>query len=636
MERARRRVVIMKSILLQGAIFSFPEGLPAKEYHDYITNWVSPYLYLAYHNTKFKFFFYISGIVFEYLKKNHKECFDVLKTMLIRGQVEILNGTYYDAAPVLQTPQDLARQLEDLSYYIGIHNLSKKNSKGVWITPGTYENNSITTIRAPGYKFLLIDKAFLEPVPPQYELGIVESMGKKLLVFPYDTLSIDTLQDKKFIETVTENIIKDHSGTLEKTYMFLSQYEHEKKEEYFTAIQNMLDYFLLNDVNTHNILPSQVLDLDLPWFTVCRIRSAPYGFDDGNSFFSYILARHESRCLYSRYLYVLKLITAYKESKDKKKIAQREILKAQSHFLYLWYNTRWGIQNNHMRQYMYKTLMGIENLLIPQSAAKKKKQSSITLSAMDYNNNWGDEILASTHDSLIVIEKKHASIELLQRKRRSGWNYQSCYIPYDMPKYAPTSFKENLYTQDMNIRHTYTNILRNQKPSPSYLKYRDFSYNNKASSLICSSSDKQPIKIDKEFVFGRNDIQINYRLNNIHHQITEDTLQLMLMTELNLSFLSTEEAHFAIEVDTTTISTKEITEIKGQSLVLYNHNYKEKMALDMSSKATLVLAPVYGTTDVESASDMYQHHTLFIFSPHNLPSNSYETFNIHMSFSNIK
>lgn len=624
----------MIGTILQGTIFSIPEGLNASDYHNYCRDWIKPYLHVVYQHSDFKFFFYISGIVFEYLQKNSKECVDVLHEISARSQIELLNGMYYDAAPALQPRQDQREQLERLSHYMRNHNFDVMPSKGAWVMSGTYEHNIIMSLYEHGARYLLIDRAYLEPVPSIHELGLVETLGTKLVVLPYEELYPAHLVDDDFIQNLCDTLQQKNS---KKVVVMVSKYSSVVDSKlYFKNFDKMLHTLKQKKLENASKLPSKCANFDLYSKQICRIRSAPYGIVDYNSFFNFILSRFESRILYSYFLYIMKQISLYKnQDKDRKQSARMAIRHLQNHFVFWKYNDDWGIHNNKLRQHMYQSLCLIEKSLKKQTINTNKKTNNIVFSSVDYDMNGDKEFFISSQNSTIVLEKKHASIIMLLRKNKR-WNYLSCYDPYDKPKNFPSSFREIILSQDGDIKEAHSNILSNNSQY-SPVKYSDQFFNATHSSIIYYSSEKSPLQVEKQYLFSGNNnmLDIVYRFSHIGNSINlEDTLDIMLIIEMNFSFASSDCSCLEIMVDGNQISTKDMCQTEGKNLVMLNHVNKEKLMIDLANKVGMSFAPVCGVGDIE-VNNMYQHHSILFYIPYNMGVNSYETCEIHLGFSNI-
>lgn len=624
------------SVLLQGAIFSFPRGLHEQDCHQYYKEWIQPYFTLAHKNDSFKFFFYISGTVFDYLMKYAKEYIVILKEMSQRKQIEILHGMYYDSTPIFQSKEQKKEQLEKLSHYISSKNLDTIQSKGCWLESGTYEQNIVGTISEHGLNFLLIDRAYLEPPPDAHTLSIVDALlGKKILALPYNETLYFSDEEHSIVQQDVEKLLKNDESSYIVWFAKYTPQLHSKK--YFSHYASLLKKMKSMQLHSQSVLPS----IAIPFNTkrnICRIRTTPYGVDEYKSLFNFLTNRYESRLLYSYALYVFKKVSKYKKNKDRRLIAISHVHEEQEHFTYWKYNAEWGIHNSILRQKKYQSLGNIVEYLI--AGTETKTSTNISRMQTDINLDGIEETIIESNNHTIIVEPEFASIILMQKrqKKKKRWNYLSCYAPFANPQFIPSSFREMLIPPEDNIETLHAHILRNN------YTYAPITYNSKKphtsrSEIAYETYHRPPLYIEKKYSFFKNgNMTIQYTFNNCDKdkQFDQQDITMRFVVELNVSLAFEDTKNIQIMCDKKKIKTNMLTESTCQTLSLVCSDANEIITIQIPNHTCMAsISPVIGTEDIEDMQT-YQYHSILLSCPLSLAYNTSEECNMHISFSQMK
>lgn len=127
-----------------------------------------------------------TGILLDWLYKNHPEFLERLRKAVKSNQVELLSGAYYEAIISIIPPGDRILQIQKLSKRIS--ELFDFFPEGMWLAERVWEQPIAKEIVGAGIKFIPIDEAHFiyAGLNPKKLLGyyITEEQGKLLYVFP--------------------------------------------------------------------------------------------------------------------------------------------------------------------------------------------------------------------------------------------------------------------------------------------------------------------------------------------------------------------------------------------------------------------------------------------------------------------
>ncbi len=635
---------ICKSSLLQGAVFSFPRNISRKEYTAYYELWVKPYLSLAYNHPTIPFFFYISGIVFEGFEKSYKECMVVLQELISRGQVELLGGLYYDTAPLLQASKDQREQIEKLSYYIKKH--YKVLHKGVWITPGTFDNTSIPLFKKTGTHYLFVQRAYVELVHQQSRMGLIEEKGEMLPLFIYDKVFMQKIQSEHTCHKDLEKMTEDLKNSLGSVYIALAEY-HDifNTKMYFKSLETFQTMLESSNVISSCRLPSDERKFCKEQFTFCRVRTTAYGDEENETFVKQIVYRSESRLLYGMLQHCAQKVAKYKKDKTRKQSAKLMLMEAQNHFPFWSFNTPWGIQDMAMRQGLYKLFISILKTLQELDTTKNKRGM---LSNIDINLDGKKELIFSSSSFMGAIETEHGSLCLLHRIGRSkSWNYGACYSPWYNAQHPPWSFRETIVPRETSLETLHMDMLENKYSYHPIVFSKVTSKNTEATVYFsaeherntynASETDSQEnasyMAITKDYKFQNTGVVIHYNIANV----SEVAQQGFFIIEIKLAFSQDNADVLSITTSDNKIVSASHTHIKSTQGMRFHHIVqKEYLTFDFSTRADVHIASVYGG-EYTSVQSVYQYTDMLVQFPlDNFAVQNDKNFSITLGFSSIK
>ncbi len=134
----------------------------------------------------FRFALHFSGPLWEYMEKNERACWDLVKELSGLGQVELLSGGFYEPILSIIPEEDRVGQIRMMNDYLR-ENFGQ-TPRGLWLTERVWEPHLPKSLAAAGIEYTLLDEehfhyAGIRDLSTTY---ITEEEGRSLRVFPID------------------------------------------------------------------------------------------------------------------------------------------------------------------------------------------------------------------------------------------------------------------------------------------------------------------------------------------------------------------------------------------------------------------------------------------------------------------
>ena len=127
-----------------------------------------------------------TGSLLEWVREHAASTFDLLGTLVARGQVELLTGGYFEPILAILPDHDKRGQIERLTAFIKAH--FGVRPRGMWLAERVWEPHLPRSLREAGVEYVLVDDSHfaLAGLDPD-DLGgyfLTEEQGSVLAVFP--------------------------------------------------------------------------------------------------------------------------------------------------------------------------------------------------------------------------------------------------------------------------------------------------------------------------------------------------------------------------------------------------------------------------------------------------------------------
>jgi alpha-amylase/alpha-mannosidase (GH57 family) len=227
-----------------------------------------PFIEILARHPKIKLAQHYTGILFEWILKNHPEFIQQLKSLVDSGQVELITGGFYEPILAVIPDQDKLDQIKRLSDFI-IEQFGKV-PVGMWLAERVWEQHIVKFISQAGVKYVIIDDTHFRyaGLTGEQLLGyyITEEQGFTVNIFPISKMlryTIPFQPVEKTIDYLREIATEEGDRVIvyaddgEKFGVWPNTYKHVYDdgwlEEFFCALEENSDWI--------NILHfSEVLD----------------------------------------------------------------------------------------------------------------------------------------------------------------------------------------------------------------------------------------------------------------------------------------------------------------------------------------------------------------------------------------
>jgi hypothetical protein len=145
-----------------------------------------PFLERLEEHPRFKFSLHFSGPLWEHMEKKERTCWDLVKTMAGRGQVELLGGGFYEPILSIIPEEDRVGQIRLMNDFIAAN--FGQTPRGLWLTERVWEPHLPKSLAAAGIEYTLLDEEHFRyaGVKNVHATYITEDEGRPLRVFPID------------------------------------------------------------------------------------------------------------------------------------------------------------------------------------------------------------------------------------------------------------------------------------------------------------------------------------------------------------------------------------------------------------------------------------------------------------------
>ena len=170
-------------------IFCVHNHQPVGNFEDVIadaaTRSYEPFLKELLNHPEVKLSYHVTGFLLDYLVENNPSYIAMLKTMVERGQIEMLGGGYYEPILSVIPEADRFAQIEKMS--LRLEELFGHRPRGMWLAERVWDPTLPTTINKAGIEYVVVDdyhfiKSGLS-TEDLYGYYTTEDLGKAVKVF---------------------------------------------------------------------------------------------------------------------------------------------------------------------------------------------------------------------------------------------------------------------------------------------------------------------------------------------------------------------------------------------------------------------------------------------------------------------
>jgi 4-alpha-glucanotransferase len=423
-----------------------PEGNFESVFREATAKSYRPFLELLARYPDVKVSLHYSGILLRWIEQNEPDLFETLRTLVRRGQVEMLGGGFYE--PILPVIPDTDKHLQIRALSDYISRTLGVEAQGMWLAERIWEQHLVKPIARAGMRFTVLDDThFLYAGLQPEELNgyyLTEEEGDAIAVFPiskalryaipFSPVAI-SMEHLYTIGKATPNAVVVYADDGEKFGVwpktFESVWEKRWLEVFFTELTKNKDWLRtrhfaevladtppVSTVYLPNASYAEMMHWSLPTakayreyeelatlmesnFTLSWYRP----FFKGGFWRNFLVKYPEVNTMHKKMLRVSKRLRAAEEharnetdgggpraaeARTKLETARDRLLAAQCNCPY-WHGVFGGLYLPHIRHAVYANLLHAESLLNEIEA-----RTSLLVEISDFDLDGREEVLVET------------------------------------------------------------------------------------------------------------------------------------------------------------------------------------------------------------------------------------------------
>ena len=594
---------------------------------------LKPFLAVLYRYPEFPVALHYSGTLMEWLEESHPEFLALLGEMVGRGQVEVLGGGYYDPILPLIPMNDKLGQLEKMTTWLRVR--FQTRPRGCWLAEKVWEQSLASVLRASGMDYTFVDDGqFAIAGVDEQDLFlpfITEDQGKIISLLPicerFSHLAARAApgQAVEFLRSVL-------GGRAEETQPGGAQPVAVLMDDGAAAASRLLrggwlegfirgveensswlepctpgQYLRDNPPARRLYIPSSssldIMRMALPpgrrgAFEDARIRADGEGgrrFIIGGHFRDFLSRYPEAWLMYAKMMNTHVLVNQVRGDKYKKKAAQNELWKGQSHHAY-WNGGGVGIYENELRKAVYRSLIEAEKI------TRATEIFAPSILSVDYDMDNRIEYLYQGSELNAYIHSLGGALFELDFLPAS-WNYLDTMVDRERTAGGPGSgpgadavesrgyerkaFLDHFFPTDGTL-HDFRLGLLEDCGNFAARPYEMVELNRALPELLMRSDGAvliggvpRALRVEKRFVFRPRSIDVYYRLANLG----PEPLSAAFGVEINVSLTarSVENGRiFLLDEDRKKEISSEAAEIDDVQGLLV-HDVRNEVSVTLSS-----------------------------------------------------
>ena len=388
-----------------------------------------------------------SGPLLVWIEEKHPDCFDLLRELIGRGQVELVGGGFFEPILIAIPPEDQAEQIRRMADF-----LKKRFGRrpgGAWLAERVWEPQLASRLAKAGVEYTLVDDVhFLASGFEPEELHgcyIAEDLGAKVKVIP-GWKSLRYLIPFRSVEETLE-FLRGAAGQYpggmaamgddcEKFGVWPGTYEHCFRdgwlEKFFTALERNSDWLVTTPpgeyVAQHPALGradllaasyTEMMEWALPTSVRQRFHAVQQEFADRPDVLSFLRGGFwrgffrkypESNLLHKKMLYVSNRIRELAKTRRRRPLqrtgrraldrAAEHLLRAQCNDAY-WHGVFGGLYAPHLRTALWRELVRAEKLADATAHGRAKYAEARKL---DFDTDGAEEIYLTTPQCAALVK----------------------------------------------------------------------------------------------------------------------------------------------------------------------------------------------------------------------------------------
>ncbi|MFQ5957448.1 MAG: alpha-amylase/4-alpha-glucanotransferase domain-containing protein, partial [Candidatus Brocadiales bacterium] len=358
-----------------------------------------PFLKLLERHPEIPIVMHYSGSLLEWIEANRPALFEKIKSLVGRGQIELLGSGFYEPILGMLPENDCVGQI--CEYRDWLDTRLDADVRGIWLAERLWEQPLVKLIRKAGVEYTVVDDSHFKYAGLKeselYGYYLTKDGGETLKVFPCNERLRYAIPFKRLEETVEclcraadtcEDALVVYADDGEKFGLWPNTFKHvyEKGwlEDFFGFLQENNDWIKLTTLSqvVDDIRPRGEVHLpdvsyrEMMKWALPANASAGYAdirktlgrlpqndlagrFAKGGSWRNFLVKYPEAKQMYTRMLEVSNKVSSNNKRSKREADAKRELYKAQCNDAY-WHGIFGGLYLPHLRKAVFKHLLRAE------------------------------------------------------------------------------------------------------------------------------------------------------------------------------------------------------------------------------------------------------------------------------------
>ncbi len=363
-----------------------------------------PFLNLLEGHPEIPLVMHYSGSLLEWIEAHRPELFEKIRSLVDRGQIELLGGGFYEPILGMLPEGDRVGQIREYGDWLNT-NLGTK-VRGMWLAERVWEQPLVKSLNRAGVEYTVLDDTHFRYAglkePELYGYFLTKYGGERLKVFPCSErlrYEIPFSQPREIVEYLRhaadtcEDALVVYADDGEKFGLWPETFRHVYQngwlEDFFGILNENRSWIRLTTLNwaVDNIHPRGEVCLPaasyrtmmkwaLPAKTIMEYEDVletpeqqplydlTRRFIEGGSWRNFLVKYPEAGQMYARMLEVSKKVSSNKEWSRGGVDARRELYRAQCNDAY-WHGIFGGLYLPHLRTAVFRHLLAAEAVTDP-------------------------------------------------------------------------------------------------------------------------------------------------------------------------------------------------------------------------------------------------------------------------------
>lgn len=381
--------------LVIGTHSHLPLGQPEATTEDVYQRALRPFLSTLYAFPEVPAALHYSGLLLDWLEDRHPELVMLIAEMVGRRQVEIVGGGYYDPILPMIPANDRLGQLEKMTTHLRVRFGTRP--RGCWLAEQVWDPSLASTLRTGGMEYTFLDETQLALAGISgvdlMRAYVAEDQGKNVAVIPVQTRLLAraaSMMRPADLVAALEGIARI---SVPSTVVALMADGNRPGPPFASNgwLEELLGLVRENAAWLEPVTPSAHLraappssrlylpncssELVAEWSLDPERRRAWRAARDaggapgsepseppGGYFRQFFVRYPESGLMYAKMMHTHVLVNQLRGDRYRKRAAQNELWKGQSHHAY-WYGGAGGLHANGQRKAVYRSLLEAEKII---------------------------------------------------------------------------------------------------------------------------------------------------------------------------------------------------------------------------------------------------------------------------------